>query len=75
MGLLRTFGLGLVVEPARIFLAVEFRDLLLALGQRLLREVHRVGTHVGDETLLVEVLREVADGIRSVPPPAGASRW
>ena len=58
MGLLRTFGLGLVVEPARIFLAVEFRDLLLALGQRLLREVHRVGTHVGDQTLLVEVLRD-----------------
>ena len=23
---------------------------LLALGQRLLREVHRVGTHVGDQT-------------------------
>ena len=29
---------------------------LLALGQFLLREVYGVGTHVGDETLLVEVL-------------------
>ena len=56
VGLLGAFGLGLVVVPAGVFLAVEFRDLFLALGQRLLREVHRVGTHVGDQTLLVEVL-------------------
>ena len=57
VGLLRALGLGLVVVPRRVFLAVEFRDLLLALRERLLREVHRVGTHVGDQTLLVEVLR------------------
>ena len=57
MRLLRPLGLGLVVEPARVLLAVELRDLLLALGEGLLREVHRVGTHVGDQTLLVEVLR------------------
>ena len=58
MGLLSAFGLGLVVVPRRVFLAVEFGDLLLALGERLFGEVHRVGTHVGDQTLLVEVLRD-----------------
>ena len=57
VGLLGPLGLGLVVIPARVLLTVELDDLLLALGQRLLREVDRVGTHVGDETLLVEVLR------------------
>ncbi len=71
MGLLSPLGLGLVVEPARVVLAVEARDLLLALGQSLLREVHRVGTHVGDETLLVEVLRHghrLRDGHAQLAP-------
>ena len=57
MGLLCPFGLGLVVVRRRVFLAEERRDLRLALGYGLLREVHRVGTHVCDESLLVEVLR------------------
>ena len=51
----------------RILLAVEIRDLLLALRQRQRREVHRVGTHVGDETLLVEVLRD-GHGLRNRHP-------
>ena len=65
--LLSPFGLGLVVMVRRILLAVEIRDLLLALRQRQRREVHRVGTHVGDETLLVEVLRD-GHGLRNRHP-------
>ncbi len=57
MSLLRAFGLGLIVVCGRVFLAEHARDLLLALAYGLRREVHRVGTHVGYESLLVKVLR------------------
>ena len=57
MSLLGALALGLVVEPTVVLLAKVFCDLLLALCQCLNSQVHRVGTHVGNQTLLVEVLR------------------
>ena len=39
-----------------ILLAKELDDLLLGLRQRLTRQIDRVGTHIGDQTLLVQTL-------------------
>ena len=64
MRFLSPFGLGLVVVPLGVFLPVKAGDLLLALGEGLLREVYRVGTHVGNETLLIEMLRD-GHGLRN----------
>ena len=65
VGLLGTLDAGVIVARLGIFSAVEFGDGLFggADGQR--REVHGVGTHVGDQTGLVEALGDrhgLADG-------------
>ena len=56
--LLRALGLGLIVTNLMILLAKELDDLLLGLSQRLTRQIDRVGTHIGDQTLLVQTLSQ-----------------
>ena len=56
VSLLRALGLGLIVANLVILLAEELNNLLLGLRQSLTRQIDRVGTHIGDQTLLVQTL-------------------
>ena len=57
VSLLSTLRLSLEVVGIGVFSAKEAGNLVLALCNGHLREVYRVGTHIGDKTLLIELLR------------------
>ena len=58
MGLLRVAGLGAELPRAltQILLAIERLDTASRGADRLIREMHRVGAHIGDETALIQPL-------------------
>ena len=57
MSLLSTLRLSLEVVGIGVFSTKEAGNLVLTLCNGHLREVYRVGTHIGDKTLLIELLR------------------
>ena len=65
MGLLGPLGMGPELALAGIFCTEVVEDEFLGSPERQRREVGRVGTHIGDETALVQALRQThrkADG-------------
>ncbi len=58
VGLLGTLGLGRITPGLgmQVFGAVEFGDPVAGGVDRLVAQVDRVGTHVGDETIFIELL-------------------
>ena len=65
VGLLRSFGVGVITALLAVLLAIEFHNLNLAGVYAKVRQVHRVGTHVCNLTALVEMLGNhhgLADG-------------
>ena len=52
------FGLGLVLACLHVLRAVVLGDFLLGHAESELRKVDRVGTHVGDFSGFVELLRD-----------------
>ena len=65
VGLLGALRRGVILAHLRVLLTVELGDLLLGRVDGQAAQVDRVGTHVGDATALVEMLRHhhrLADG-------------
>ena len=58
VGFLRAFGFGGVAPGliAEVFVAVEFSDTLARGGDRLVAQIHRIGTHIGNVAVFVEGL-------------------
>ena len=56
VSLLGTFRTGMILAYLAVWLAIEFLDFLLAGIDAQAGEVDRVGTHVGDLSVLVQVL-------------------
>ena len=63
MGFLRTLGLCMEVTGRAILLTKEFGDRLLTAVDGECREIDAIGTHVGDASVLIELLRD-AHGLR-----------
>ena len=57
MGLLGSLRTGVILAYLRIFLAIEFADLLFRSIDTQAGEVDRVGTHVGNLSVFIQVLR------------------
>ena len=57
VSLLRSFGLGLVAAGLHVFVAIHVADFIFGHAQCQVAQVHAVGTHVGDESVLVQLLR------------------
>ena len=65
VGLLSSLRTGMILAHLAVFLAIEFGNLLLAGIDAQAREVHRVRTHIGNLSVLIQVLshhHRLADG-------------
>ena len=62
MSLLGPLGLGLVVAGLGVFCSIFLCDIFLCGVERKTGEIGGVGTHVGDESALVESLRNAHRG-------------
>ena len=54
---LSTLSIGMILAGFAVVIAIETDDLLLAGSETKLGEIDRVSTHIGDTSVLIEVLR------------------
>ena len=56
MSLLSTLGVSLIVARLAVVLPIEGGNLLFTLVDAQCGEIDRIGTHIGDETVFIQML-------------------